>query len=374
MENYKLPKLYDGDNDLDQRWFVYFSYRHPETGKMKRFRIFISSKYRTATARREKAHELIKQYSVKLKQNWNPFEHEHIQLVTAIIAMDRILEIKKSSIRPRSYFTLKNIVKSFNEYLKAHKLERISINDFSSRHAIEFLDWSKIHYKLSNRTVNYRRMNMKTLFNDLIYREYIEINPFDRTKKLPVEETSIIAYSKNDLKKISEKLPEYNFNLYVISLMIFYCYIRPQEICRLRISDIDLASQIIHLPGRTSKNKKSEVVVIPDQLFKEMDKLNLKFPGDYYFCGKGLVPGPKYTAPTRIAEAWTGWTKEARIKNRGIYALKHTSVGMVAMEGKINIRDLQLQLRHHSLDMTQDYLDRFSSIASSRLKSSFPEM
>lgn len=374
MENYKLPKLYDGDNDLDQRWFVYFSYRHPETGKMKRFRIFISSKYRTATARREKAHELIKQYSVKLKQNWNPFEHEHIQLVTAIIAMDRILEIKKSSIRPRSYYTLKNIVKSFQEYLKAHKLERISINDFSSRQAIEFLDWSKMHYKLSNRTVNYRRMNMKTLFNDLIYREYVEVNPFDKTRKLPVEETSIIAYTPSELRKLTDNLPKYNYNLYVIARMIFYCYIRPQEICRLKISDIDLDAQVIHLPGRSSKNKKSEVVVIPDQLKDDFCKMSLKYPGDYYFCGKGLVPGPKYTAPTRIAEAWSAWTKTVKLRNRGIYALKHTSVGMAAKEGKINLRDLQLQLRHHSLDMTQGYMDRFSSIASERLKSSFPEM
>ncbi|HNX87720.1 MAG TPA: site-specific integrase [Paludibacteraceae bacterium] len=374
MENYKLPKLYDADNDLNQRWFVFYSFRHPETGKMKRFRIFISTKYKTATARREKASELIKYYSTRLKQNWNPFEQEQIQLISASAAMEKILEIKKASIRPRSYFTLKNIVKSFREYLIAHKLERISINDFGSRHAIEFLDWSKSHYKLSNRTVNYRRMNMKTLFNELIYREYVDVNPFSRTKKLPVEETSIIAYSASELKKISEKLHEYNFNLYIISMMVFYCFIRPQEICRLKISDIDLEAQVIHLPGRTSKNKKSEVVVIPDQLKEEMEKLNLKFPGDYYFCGKGLVPGPQYTAPTRIAEAWSAWAKAVKMKNRGIYALKHTSVGMVAMEGKINIRDLQLQLRHHSLDMTQNYLDRFSSIASKRLKSSFPEM
>jgi len=371
MEKYKLPKLFDAGNDLNQRWFVYYSYIHPETGKYKRFRVFISSTLNTATARREKAKELVRVYSLKLKQGWNPFEAEQISLTTCKRAIEIILELKKDSLRIRSYYTLKNVVKSFNEYLDAKKLNNLSVEEFNSRHAIEYLDWVKKKYSLTNRTVNYRRMNIKTLFNELIYREYVQFNPFIKTQKLQTEQTSVIAYSKKDLELIKNNLRESNFNLYIIALLIFYCFIRPQELVRLKIQDIDLPKRRILLPGKSSKNKKSEVVVIPDQLYEELLRFNLKFPKEYFIFGKGLTPGPIYTAPTRIAGAWAAWTKEVGLTNNGIYALKHTGAGM-ALESGINVRDLQLQLRHHSLEMTQKYLDRFSSVASDRLKSAFP--
>ena len=32
-KNYSNPKIYDANGDLSKRWYVYFSYRNPETGK-----------------------------------------------------------------------------------------------------------------------------------------------------------------------------------------------------------------------------------------------------------------------------------------------------------------------------------------------------
>ena len=33
---YSDPKIYSAQGDLSKRWYVYFSYRNPETGKLKR--------------------------------------------------------------------------------------------------------------------------------------------------------------------------------------------------------------------------------------------------------------------------------------------------------------------------------------------------
>ena len=35
-KNYSNPTIYDANGDLSKRWYVYFSYRNPETGKLKR--------------------------------------------------------------------------------------------------------------------------------------------------------------------------------------------------------------------------------------------------------------------------------------------------------------------------------------------------
>ncbi|NJX16846.1 hypothetical protein [Tamlana crocina] len=33
---FSQPKIYTGNNDLSKRWYVYFSFRDPETGRLKR--------------------------------------------------------------------------------------------------------------------------------------------------------------------------------------------------------------------------------------------------------------------------------------------------------------------------------------------------
>lgn len=35
---FSTPKIFDADGDLEKRWYVYFSFRDPETGRMKRMK------------------------------------------------------------------------------------------------------------------------------------------------------------------------------------------------------------------------------------------------------------------------------------------------------------------------------------------------
>ena len=46
----------------------------------------------------------------------------------------------------------------------------------------------------------------------------------------------------------------------------------------------------------------------------------------------------------------------------------------MAIENGINIRDLQLQLRHSNLEMTQIYLDKFNRRPSEKLANDFPDL
>ena len=35
-KEYLTPKIYDANGDLTKRWYVYFSFRNPQTGKLER--------------------------------------------------------------------------------------------------------------------------------------------------------------------------------------------------------------------------------------------------------------------------------------------------------------------------------------------------
>ena len=68
-KDYSNPQLYTANGDLKKRWYVYFSYRNPATGKLKRITPFYGEahKYKTKedrlyvlSAYRKKILELLK--------------------------------------------------------------------------------------------------------------------------------------------------------------------------------------------------------------------------------------------------------------------------------------------------------------------------
>jgi integrase len=372
MQNFKPAKLFDAGGDLAQRWFIFYYFRSPETGKFCRFRISISTTIITSTARRDKAHAMIKSINKKLLQGYNPYVHLDKKYKLLSAGLTYVLTLKETTCRIRSYHTYCSFVKQFNEWLVLKKMSSISVDDFNYYHAQEFMDYTKSKLKNSNRTYNHRATGMKSMFKMLLKREWVLVNPFENIERLPEEDSEIEAFTVDELMIMQQHLPAWNYDLYVCACLVFYCFIRPAEIVRLKVSNIYLVNRVIVIPGYVSKNKKQEVVHIPDALMPVLLKMNLNFPGDYFIFAKNQQRGPKEYAPTRIAEAWRKFADNHGI-GKNIYSLKHTGVGL-AIENGINIRDLQLQLRHSNLEMTQIYLDKFNSRPSGKLSTNFPDL
>jgi integrase len=252
------------------------------------------------------------------------------------------------------------------------KYENQAIESFNYYLANDFMDWISSHSKVSNRSWNNYLQTIRHFFTFLMEREYIQVNPFLKIRYLQTEQTELIAFTRDELNIISNKLPSYNHDLYVIALLIFNCFLRPQEIVRLRVRHLKYVTDIISIPGAVSKNKKSEVISVLPQVRMELQRMNLNFPDDYFVFGPGLKRSPRQTAPTRISESWRSFADLYGIK-KNIYALKHTGNGM-ALEAGANARDLQLQNRHSSLEETQKYLERFSRVPSLNFIESFPKL
>ena len=372
MERFKSAKLFDAGGDLSKRWYVYYSFRSPETGKYRRIQHWVSEKILTCSGRRDKGHEIIKSINKKLRNGYNPFALLEKKYTGITVAMTYILSIKEDSCRKRTSNTYKSMIKIFTEWLKAMKIQDIPVDDFNYYRAQEFMDFTKSKLKNGNRTYNNRVTAMKTIFKMLVKREWIQVNPFENIERFPKEDAEISAFSMDDLMIMQKYLPTWNYDLYACACLIFYCFIRPQELVRLRISNFQLERRSIIIPGNVAKNKKQQVVNIPDALFPILLKMDWKFPGNFYVFAKHQARGPKEYAPTRIAEAWRKFADHHGIE-KNIYSLKHTGVGM-AIEAGINVRDLQLQLRHSSLDETQIYLDKFNQRPSNALNTNFPDL
>lgn len=370
MNKFKLAKINDGDGSLEKQWFIFYYFEDPDTGKMVRFRKWISNRIKTKSGRRDQAHTFIKEINEKLQMGWNPFSDSDKKLTSVTEALDYGLRLKYAKCGKRGQWTYKSAIKKLTDFLEDRKLDKIAIHEFNYHIAQDYVDHMMLEEKLVPRTINNRIEAAKGILTELRKREYLVFNPFDRVDKLKEPEAEITAYTPAELNKIGELLPEWDYNLYVISQLIFYCFIRPAEIVRLRFKDILMDHELIILGGHITKNKKSQVVSMPDQLVKNLKDWNMDYPSDFFLFSTKLKPGSKQIAPTRIAGAWRNFTEQHKLPAKNIYDLKHTGNGM-AFDLGMNSRDIQLQNRHSSLEQTQQYLNRFRQVTSDKFKKEF---
>ncbi|RMZ51951.1 hypothetical protein EB822_00470 [Flavobacteriaceae bacterium PRS1] len=73
--SFSNPKIYSANGDLKKRWYVYFSFREPDNGKLKRLTPFYgnANKYKTKEERLEVLVVYRKTLLKLLKQGYNPY-------------------------------------------------------------------------------------------------------------------------------------------------------------------------------------------------------------------------------------------------------------------------------------------------------------
>lgn len=362
-QNFKPVKANYRNGDLTKQWFVEYQFLHPETLKFERIREYISLKHKTKNKRFEVAQKKIKQLTAKLQSGWSPFEKDDPRQMTVWKAVDMIVEIKNSTTdRKRTITTNKNIRSLFFEFLKKNNFTQISLQNFNYQHAVAFMDYCLLNKKYSNRTYNNKLEQIRNIFNLLFERDYIDVNHFKKFKKLKTAEPALAAYSLNDLNLIKDHLPSYNFSLFVIAKLVFHNYIRLTEMTRLQVKDIDFEKQQIIITPDKGKNRQLKYLPIyqdVNDLLKQQGIENL--PENHYVFSSGLKPGITQISTTRIHEKWKLFCETYKIKNRGIYKLKHTGNGM-SLDNGAAFYDIFLMNRHSDINMTKRYIERYRQV------------
>ena len=178
MQKFKLAKLNDADGDLDKQWFVYFSFIHPETGRMYRFRKWISNRIKTRSGRRDKAHALIKEINQKLKTGWDPFSDDDRKLTNIKEAIEYGLKLKYAKCGQRGRWTYKSALKKLEEFLEKRGLDRLAVHEFNYHVARDYMDEMLINDKLKATTINNRIESAKAVFNELKKRFFSDNEDF----------------------------------------------------------------------------------------------------------------------------------------------------------------------------------------------------
>jgi len=349
-----VPEIKTYDYDLSQRWRVEW-YEPYKNGLVSRRIVKYGNINKGATVQQRMRYvdELLKSLNllspVKIEKN----------------ILEEVIELNTIHWRPKTISAYTTVSDVFKEYLKGRCPDKVTTNDIQN-----FLLY--LHQrKISSNSITKYRNTLYTLYAKAIDAGLAKNNPLKRVTGMKRHPKSLQFFSDAQIDKF--KKTELAPQLWLAIQFLYYCFIRPGEMRLLKISAINLEYNFIEIPGEISKNKKTEKVAIPQQFKKQIEFLQ-SYPNNYYILSKSGRPGQ-----TPISTKWLNdehrkiLDKLNIIGRYAFYSWKHTGVVKVVKSG-INIKDLQLQLRHHSLDMVNEYLKNLGVLDSEDLLNRYPTL
>jgi len=321
-------------------WFVFW---RDNEGRIFKKRLGIN-RIKSIPERREFGRQLVAQMNLVLKDGIAIIDPPAVKVLRDIV------DGKKNSLRHRSWQSYTYAINAFEKWLpqKDIRMQEITRND-----ARDFLDsLSKAGQK--GKSINGMRGFLTAIFNHYADRNEGYINPFKGTPKRQQQVGKNIAFTMDQQAELWAVMkPE----LRLFTRFIYFTYIRPLELLRLRLSDLHMDMGHIVIQGHQSKNKRQQSVVIPDSFLSELQAMGYnKMPRDWYLFGRGLKPGPVPLGRNSVSAAHSKLLESLSYsKDLTLYSWKHTGV-IAAYKAKIGPYEIMRQLRHHSLDMTMIYL------------------
>ncbi len=363
---YKLAKIYNAGGDLQKQWFVYFYQRKTLSENFVRQRLYANiNQYREKKDRMEMARLLRDTVNTCLKRGdlWasdEPDEQQEIdgRYYNCIAALREVVK-NKTDLRKKSGATYSSIVNLFAKYCKKTGIDVLPVTFIKGIH-IQRYQTTMVADGLSPTTINNRIRDLGNLFSKLCKLDIIPKNPCDAVDNLKqIESTVFEPYTAEELTTIAEHLKQHDPELFLFWLHIYYCFMRPATIVKMRGSDYDFVNKKIRIAAVDHKNNKSATKQMMLPLFEYLlafgvDKIA---PGTYLFASN-LKPGPKPGHPNRAAERWRQQIIIGLGIDKKLYAAKHTG-GIDYINANSGVEDinwLQQQMSHHSLSETQTYI------------------
>lgn len=263
--------------------------------------------------------------------------------------------------------------------VKSHEWKRKSVATYRSA-ADNFFGWmglreatpenveaffAQLLGQVSNTTYNKYREKLKQMLEAVGERGLFE--NIERVKEVRTPARYFQRHQQEMLKKVIVKRAP---DLWLFIQFIYYCFIRPGELRFLQAGDVLLDEQKIMMRAQVSKNSKTQYIAIPDGFIGALGFVAGMQPKEWIFPSVRDKSKP-------IGENTMAYRHRKILKELGfsaeykLYSWKHTGA-VQAVQAGVTVKELQMQLRHHSLDQVNEYLRQMGVMEMGNLKASFP--
>lgn len=336
--------LYDAKGDISKNWFWYW---YDRDGKRVR-RYGEINREKTLDRRQKAAKELLEQ----LQREYVPPPPNHAE-VSALLGA---LEKWRPTVRNKSYISYRSKLTSLLKYQKGRVVDRESMAGFFDEYARTRAQ-STVHDCFRMLFLIFDRAGMAHLLKGIKIKK-------GHNKPLRYFQPHQAAVLKDYLSKND---PE----LWLYCQFVYFCFIRPRSELRfLQVKHIFFEERKILIPGTVAKNNKTQYVAIPDTFYPALAFLKRRKPNEFLFPSRRDESKP--IGVNTLGEKHREILDKLGFDNEyQVYSWKHTGA-VNAVKAGISLKDLQIQLRHHSLDMVDKYLRQLGVTDLGNLRAKFP--
>ncbi len=411
-KSFSNPKIYSANGDLQKRWYVYFSFREPKSGKLKRLAPIYgnANTYKTKEDRLTVLTAYRKGLLKLLRDGYNPFgdnkdlcskRKEGVELEPSISiqpeavdnlalnqieepkvsvkeAFDFALELKDKLVKPKTKIDYQNKVSIFLRWLKETHPDISTVDQLTRKLMVHFLN--SVLLRSSPRNRNNFRTCLSSLMQVLEDNEIIVSNIIKKTAPLKATPKRNKTYTLETQEKIFEHLEKNDAILLLFIKFVSYNFLRPIEVCRLMVKDLDLVNNTIQF---RAKNSPLKTKLIPEILIKDLPDLSALDKNSFLFTPNkygGYWDASEDNKRDHFSKRFKKVVKDPFQLGQeyGLYSFRHTFItklyrSLVSDSSPFEARSKLMQITGHSsmtalekylrdidAELPKDYSDRLT--------------
>ena len=241
----------------------------------------------------------------------------------------------------------------------------LSIQDISTHTLESFI--VDLHETYKPKTVKRKIASLKAFFHYLLYRDIIQINPFDKMqlrfrepvllpKSIPlhtIESLFAAMYQQHALCKSPAKKRYLLRDIATIELL-FATGMRISELCHLSPDHFDPYDRVVLIYGKGSKERKIQIG--NDEVYNILTSYYAEFELEINQCNHFFVNN--YGSPLSEQSVRNIIKKYSKMANIHLHITPHMfrhSFATLLLEEDVDIRYIQEMLGHSSISVTQIY-------------------
>ena len=343
----------------------YYVY-NPVTMKMERQRIRLeklSHQFKNRSQYKQMVMQLMMNLTGKLAGGWTPYgENQNVAEYTPINkAIEAYIADKSRDLRKASMVSYISVAKIFVEWLTTQNIHEMASHLLNQRTCQRFMDELRDRPKFNNNTYNTYLKKYRACFAWMVDRGYCKENPFEKIKTLKKQE-KIRQLIPVDAREIvinhvrTSKHPNYE----IVMHLIFTSLIRPSEIERLQVRDVDLKNKCIHIPANKAKTHKDRDAALSDTCIAMLIPL-LSKPGilpTWYLINSNYECGPDPCYHGMFKKHWMKIRKECGLPDEmQLYSLKDSGITEM-LEAGVSINQVKEAAGHADISTTNKYIGK----------------
>lgn len=379
----KVPTVEPG-----KRWYVWFLWRNPETDKLDiKKRLYKEINHlKTVKERKEFGKALVKSVALALDKGWNPIGANNKKKVEKTSmhleeALDYALKLRSVNKKESTISDYSVRLEFFKAWAKKQGYLYLEVHKFDLQMFYQYYDFLLLEYKtdkkkpLSNASIENHKRLLSSLFTQLKNKRIIDHNFVKDIPKLDIDPQQNTPFTNKEITRIKIYLEEHDPYLLKFISFITSCLLRPREILRLRIRDLNVIDFVLKVETKTEV---LSTVKIVDKIKPIIESMELeKFPLDYYVFTPENQPG-EWSSKLNSKVGYMA-KRFAKVKTAlgfgpeyGLYSFRHSSIGNIQENLEI-LGHSETEILHKIMPITRHKTEKTVRIYLRNLKTFAPK-